>query len=180
MGLKAAQSGQHELVEKMLDAALELSRTLPRGNAETGDKFYLLASAYSQHKRIRKALVLQKEALAIYDKTLAHNDPRLLKVLNALAEIYLDHGKPEKALTYCERAAAFDESALGRDHQKLLADTLIKMACISYSQHRFGESTKLYLRADTIRQKLHKTASQTHKLPPRTENSGGLVAIPPL
>src|SRR5262249_48740984 len=98
MGMKAAQSGQPELVDKMLDAALELARTLPRGSAETGDKFYLLASAYSHHKRIRRALVLQKEALSIYDKTLEPNDPRFLKVLNALAEIYLDHGKPDKAL----------------------------------------------------------------------------------
>lgn len=158
MGFKAAQSGQNELVEKMLDAALDLARSLPRSCAETADKFFTLASAYTQHKRIRKALVLYKEALTIYDKTLDELDPRLLKVLNALADIYLAHRKPDKALPYCERAARFDERKLGRDHQLLLADTLIKMACVSYEQHRFGESTKIYLRADSIRHNLHKSA----------------------
>ncbi|HEY9868585.1 MAG TPA: tetratricopeptide repeat protein [Candidatus Obscuribacterales bacterium] len=158
MGISAARAGREDVAEQMLDAAMEFARSLPRSRPDTADKLYTLACVNGSQRRIRRALTLHKEALAIYDQTLEPDDPRILRVLNALSEIYMAYGKPEKAEVHLERAAHYDENRLGYEERLILVDVLIKLALLSYNQHRYSESAKHYLRAETIRQNLNKCA----------------------
>lgn len=150
VGSAAIQAGQLDIADQMLDTALELARSMGSNGVQTAQKLCVLARTYNTHKRVRRALAIYKEALSIFERVLGLQHPNTLGTLESIAQIYLAHGKLNKALPYYERAARVDAASVKEEYRAQLARMLTKLAWIYYTQGRFAESSQLYTQAESI------------------------------
>ena len=151
LGTSAYRNGRPDIAESMLHAAFEVAQSEDCPQHDLGDKVFNLASVYCEQRRLRKALALYKEALAIYQRVLGADHPRTLKAINAVAAIYMENGKPAKARTYYERAISSSEKCAIED-PALLSDMLMRLSWIYVNERRHRDAEALYRRAVAIRQ----------------------------
>ena len=92
-------------------------------------------------------------ALAIDERALGHDDPRVATDLNNLAELYDYEGKDEEAEPLYKRALAIDEKTLGPDHPDVSA-VLSNLATLYHHRGRFEQAEPLHRRAIAIDEKI--------------------------
>jgi len=150
VGSTAIQAGREEIAEQMLNSAIELARSLDDNGVQTAQKLCALAKTYSVHRRVRRALIIFKEALSIFEKIVGAYHPNTLATLDAIAQLYVAHNKLNKALPFFERAARLDDKLIKDESRALFVRMLNKLAWIYYTQGRHEESARLYTRADSL------------------------------
>jgi len=150
LGSAAYRNGRPDIAEAMLQAALEVTQSADHAQHEVGDKVFNLAALYCEQKRLRKGLILYKEALAIYQRALGADHPRTLRALNAIAAIYLENRKPAKAKAYYEKALAAAERCT-KDEPALLSDILMRLSWIYVNECRHSDAQALFQRAVALR-----------------------------
>jgi tetratricopeptide (TPR) repeat protein len=151
VGSVALQAGQMDIADHMLDAAMELAKSAEGNKGQTAEMLCVLARTYSAHKRVRRALAIFKEALSIFEDVVGLEHPNTLATLEAIAQIYVVHGKVNKAIPYYERAARVDETKVCEEFLAILVRMLTKLAWIYQTQGKFAQSAALYERAESIR-----------------------------
>jgi tetratricopeptide (TPR) repeat protein len=150
VGSTAIQAGREDVAEQMLNSAIELARSLDDNGVQTAQKLCALAKTYSVHKRVRRALIIFKEALSIFEKILGPHHPNTLSTLEAIAQLYVAHNKLNKALPFYERAARLDDALIKEESRALFVRMLNKLAWIYYTQGKHSESARLYTRAESM------------------------------
>jgi len=74
-----------------------------------------LGLVLSAEARFAEAEELQKRALAINERTLGPNHPKVARVLSNIADLYIAYGRYTESERLFTRAIAIDETALGHD-----------------------------------------------------------------
>lgn len=149
LGSSAYKNGRPDIAETMLQAALQVTLSSDTSH-DVGDKVFNLAALYCERKRLRKGLALYKEALTIYQRTLAADHPHILRALNAIAAIYMENGKPARARSYYEKALAVSDRC-AREDPELLRDIMMRLALIYVNERNHRDASALYQRAVTLR-----------------------------
>ena len=111
-----------------------------------------LGSRLAWKGRYAEAEPLFKRALAIHEKALGPDHPKVAISLNNLANIYQAQGHYAKAEPRYKRAAAIQEKALGPNHPNLAA-LLDNWAELYKKTGRKDEANRLFDRAARIRAK---------------------------
>ncbi len=93
---------------------------------------------------------LLQRALAIREKALGPEHPRVATGLNNLASLYRDQGRYDEAEPLHQRALAIFEKALGPDHPDV-ATTLENYAALLQEVGRDAEAEEMEARAEAIR-----------------------------
>ena len=105
-----------------------------------------------QQGRYSEAIPLAQRILAILEKSLGPNDPRIATSLNDLAVVYQDQGRSADAEPLFKRALAIREKALGPNHPDV-AQSLNSLAELYKDQGRYADAEQLYKRSLAIREK---------------------------
>jgi tetratricopeptide (TPR) repeat protein len=105
-----------------------------------------------ERRRYTDAEPLYQRALAIREKALRPEHPRVASVLNNLALLYQGQGQPAKAEPLYERALAIREKALGPEDPEV-ASSLNSLAHFYQDQGQPAKAEPLYERALAIREK---------------------------
>lgn len=143
---KAYDAGRLDEAERRLEAA----RT--RVANGTGDDLVVAASLVNLAvvRRARgdtdEALALQRDALAIREKTLGPDQADVATSLNNIAGLYAARDDYAAAEPLLVRALAIREKALGNDH-RLTAQSLNNLALLYAARGRHGDAEPLYRRA---------------------------------
>ena len=95
---------------------------------------------------------LYRRSLAIREKALGKDHPKVAISLNNLAELYHAQGRYEQAAPLYTRSLAIDEKVLGKDHPDV-ALSLNNLAALYYTQGRYEQAAPLYTRSLAIREK---------------------------
>ena len=107
---------------------------------------------YEVQGRYADAESLHKRALAIREKALGPEHPRVASSLNNLAVLYDAQGRYADAEPLIKRSLAIDEKALGPQHPKV-AVGLNNLARLYDAQGRYADAEPLYKRALAIQEK---------------------------
>jgi tetratricopeptide (TPR) repeat protein len=89
---------------------------------------------------------LFQQSLAIRERIMHTDHPRIANVLNNLASLYNNLGRYREAERYGQRAFAMRERVLGPDHQDT-AQSLNNLAMIYYRQKRYEQAAEFLQRA---------------------------------
>jgi tetratricopeptide (TPR) repeat protein len=106
-----------------------------------------------ERRRYTDAEPLYQRALAIREKALRPEHPRVASVLNNLALLYQGQGQPAKAEPLYERALAIREKALGPEDPEV-ASSLNSLAHFYQDQGQPAKAEPLYKKALAIRKKV--------------------------
>jgi tetratricopeptide (TPR) repeat protein len=99
-----------------------------------------------QAGKLADAIPIVQHILAIREKELGPNDPKVAKTLNNLAILYQNQGRYAEAEPLLRRALSIDERALGPDNPETVA-TLNNLAVVYQSQGRYSEAEPLLKRS---------------------------------
>jgi len=105
-----------------------------------------------QQGRYQEAIPLAKRALAIREKALGPEHPRVAASLNNLAALYKALGDYARAEPLYKRALAIREKVLGPEHPRV-AESLNNLAVLYYSLGDHARAAPLFKRALAIREK---------------------------
>ena len=98
-----------------------------------------LAIVYSSQGKLADAEAYYQRALAIYERALRRDDPKVARTLNNLAVVYRNQSKYIKAEETYQRVLAIRENVLGRDHPDV-ANTLNGLAVVYWSEGKYAEA----------------------------------------
>lgn len=152
LGSTAYQQGYHEMADKMLDAALEEAQRLGCRACPVAHIFNKLAYIYYQQNNFKKAELVYKRALALYERMPLADEGDVGNLVFNLAELYFSQRKYPQALPLYERSLSMEMEKRGSDHV-LLEKRLVKLSYIYSTQQRFDDAHKLYKRVKTIRER---------------------------
>ena len=110
------------------------------------------AYLYVDQGRYAEADPLFKRELAIYEKVLGPDHPKVAIALNGLATLYQNEDRYSDAEPPYKRALAINEKALGVDHP-YVATALNNLANLYIDQGRYAEAEPLQKRSLAIREK---------------------------
>jgi tetratricopeptide repeat protein len=102
--------------------------------------------------RYSEAIPLAQRALALYEKALDHDDPRVATALGNLAELYRKQGHYADAEPLYKRSLAIQEKALGSDHHDVAA-SLHNLAVLYQTEGRYADAERLSKRSLAILEK---------------------------
>jgi tetratricopeptide (TPR) repeat protein len=148
-GAKAFKEGRLEEAERSLELARERAALGKGKDLEVADSLVNLAVVHRAQGDTAGALELQKEALAIREKTLGPDHPEVAVSLNSIAALYSvqdDYAAAEPLLT---RALTIREKALGAN-DLYTGQSLNNLALLHAAQGRYAEAEPLYKRAAAI------------------------------
>lgn len=111
-----------------------------------------VAGALYNSGREEEAMPLCERVLAIREKTLAEDDPKLAQSLNNLALVYYSQKRFEEAEHLFQRGLPILEKAYGKEDLKV-AMTLENMGNLYYTQVRYDEAEPFFQRTLAIREK---------------------------
>jgi CHAT domain-containing protein len=110
------------------------------------------AHLYFRQGRDAEAEPLIKRSLAIYEKALGTDDPRVAVSLNNLGKLYAKQSRYTEAEPLIKRSLAINEKALGLDHPSV-ATNLNNLAALHESQGRYVDAYLLSRRAISVLEK---------------------------
>ena len=140
-------------VRKAAEQYAELiERRYGTAHSEYATALYYIAEVLRASNRLIEAEPLYREALAIGEKSLGADDPKLADVLGRLGELYFSQGRYGEAELPMKRLLLIREKALGIDHPDI-ALSLIYLAKIYREQARFSEAEPLMRRALALDEK---------------------------
>ncbi len=144
------QAAKYDLAAKLAKKQLALAeKHLPSHVATSLNN---LGALYNEQGLYALAEPLYKRSLAIVEKALGPNHPRVATGLNNLALLYKTQGKFALAEPLYKRALAIHEKALGPDHPQV-AIGLSNLADLYRATDREAEAEKLEKRAAAIEAK---------------------------
>lgn len=127
-------------------AALILSLSILCGaRAQEVDELYRRGQALLDAGKLAEAARAFERVLALAERALGPDDPRLAVDLNNLGEVYRRLGRLEEAARLLERAIRLDEAAGGNG--AALAISLNNLGLVRRAQGRLAESEALFQRA---------------------------------
>jgi tetratricopeptide (TPR) repeat protein len=97
-----------------------------------------LALLYADQGQYAKAEPLYKQALAIREKALDPEDPKVATSLNNLAGVYHNQGQYAKAEPLCRRALVIREKTLGPQHPRVATS----LCCLAALYHNQGQTPR--------------------------------------
>jgi tetratricopeptide (TPR) repeat protein len=159
LGSTAYEQGYYEMADKLLDAALEEAQRLGSRACPVAHIFNKLAYMYYQQKNYKKAELVYKRALALYERMPLGDDTEIGNLVFNLAELYFSQRKYLQALPLYERSLAIERERLGEDHV-LLEKRLMKLSYIYTTQQRFEDAHQLYGQVKLIREKSKMTFAE--------------------
>ena len=112
-----------------------------------------LGSVYYKMRQYQKGEQLLLRALAIDEKVLDKDHPKIAAICNNLGAIYLAVNRLDEAEQFILRALAIDEKALGKDHRDVARDCN-NLGQLYKKTKRFKEAEPLLLRAVAIMKNL--------------------------
>ena len=123
-------------------------------HADVGWTLSLLGQLYAQGKpgREEQAGNLFERSLAILEKALGPEHPRVASPLGGLATLAAARDDRAKAESYYQRALAIQEKTLGPDHPDV-AQSLESLAAVYRAQGDLGQSLQLLSRAADVRER---------------------------
>ena len=123
-------------------------KPLPRAVAMTA-----LALAYQGEDRLVEAEHLHRRALAVFQKSLAADDPNIAMSLNNLANVYFYQARYAEAEPLHKQAIEIREKALGPEHPDV-AQSCNNLANVYRALGRYAEAESLHTKALQIREKV--------------------------
>ncbi len=148
----ACDAGNLALGERMLRAALEETERLEHSSLE--DAINSLAYVHYQRGKFRRAELVLKRGLKMYENVLGTNNLHVAALMLNLAGLYLSRKKDSSARLMYERYIQVIEVLHGHDH-KLLERPLSQLAYIDTTHGRFESAQLFYMRAVKIRNLIH-------------------------
>jgi tetratricopeptide (TPR) repeat protein len=114
-----------------------------------------LSNLYNLQSDSTNAEVLYSRSLAIGEKILGSDHPRIVDILIELGEFYRQTHKPFKGEPLLRRAIMILRKTLGVDHPSVVS-AMMSHAELLRSLNRKGEAQKIYAQAMKIQTKLNK------------------------
>jgi tetratricopeptide (TPR) repeat protein len=148
-GAKAFEEGHLEEAERRLEVARERAASGNGNELQVAASLSNLAVVRRAQGDPSAAIDLQKEALAIREKSLGPDHPEVASSLNSLAALYGAQDNYSAAEPLLLRALAIREKGLGAD-DRFTAQSLNNLALLYAAQGRYAEAEPLYQRAVTI------------------------------
>src|SRR5262245_61966487 len=148
-GAQALQEGRLEEAERRLEVAREHAASGSGNDLTVAASLSNLAVVRRAQGDTAAAIDLQREALAIRERTLGSESPEVASTLTSLAALYAqrdDYAAAEPLLT---RALAIREKALGADDRRT-AESLNNLALLYAAEGRHADAEPLYQRAIAI------------------------------
>jgi len=142
--------------ERLLPQAQACAELINQWSFEFSDAAQLLNQAglyLSKRGRYTDIEPLYKRALAIWEKALGPEHPKVATSLNNLVELYRAQGQYAEAEPLSKRALAIREKALEAEHPDV-ATSLNNLALLYRAQGRYTEAEPLASRALAIRKKV--------------------------
>jgi tetratricopeptide (TPR) repeat protein len=131
--------GRETTVGEMLDRGTErIASELAEEPLVRARLLNSLASVYADIGSLAEARALAEEVLALRERWLSEDDPKVGESLRNLGSILTSSGDPDAARPYLERALAVSENALGPDHPEV--GTTLHMLGVLESQS--GDAAK--------------------------------------
>ncbi len=150
-GVMAINLANYARAEEWLTRLVEIRKSQGE-NTDYATALNNLASLYQSQGKYDEAEPIQKRTLAILEKALGDEHPKVATCLNNLAALYQSQGKFDEAEPIQKRALAIAEKALGDEHPDV-ATGLNNLAGLYDSQGKYGEAEPIYKQALAIREK---------------------------
>lgn len=122
-----------------------LTGTVAAQQPDEADQVYRRAVQLLEAGKLAEAAREFERVLALAERTLGPDDPRLAVDLNNLGEVYRRQGRLEQAAELLRRAIRLDEAAGGRS--PALATSLNNLGLVLRAQGRLDAAADLYRRA---------------------------------
>lgn len=141
----AARYGDKDFARQMFDAANTEAQKLHVHAAGVTQQVQELAQLFEDQGRYKEAESLYKKCLVENQQVLGKDDPELVPILDALADLYVRQNKELHAEPLVKRALFILEVTHGDGLH--LADRLYKLASIWRRQGRIDAAQELFFRA---------------------------------
>lgn len=145
---KACEAGDHALSERMLQSAKEEATQLE--TSPFAEAISNLAYVHYQRGKFRRAELVLRNGLQMYEKVLGSSHPQVTKLMLSLAEFYLSRGNNKSARVMYERYVKAIEALHGSSYH-LLEGPLSQLAYLNTKRGRFETAQLFYVRAVKIR-----------------------------
>ena len=151
-GSQALQEGRYAEAEKLFVAALEEAEKFGEHDSRLALSHLALGRVYQELGHYTQAEPIYKRGLAIQEKALGPEHPKVATSLNNLGFLYEEQGKYTLAEPPYQRALAIYEKSLGSEHLQV-AQGLGNYADLLRKMDRDAEAEKMEARAEAIRAK---------------------------
>ena len=119
---------------------------------QVGETLDNLATLYDAEGRYTEGIPLEKRAIAIYQKALGPEHPKLAALNVDLAELYEDEGDYRRAAPLLRQALSILQKTFGAAHPNV-AETLRDLGVLSEMQGDYSSAEQQYRQALEIREK---------------------------
>ncbi len=131
------------------EEALRLRRRVDESSYLVGDSTFNVASSLATLERYDQAVALIREAIAIWERELGSQHPRMVRAHRNLAIISKLEGDNRAALSAAQEALALSERLWGKEHPRLI-NVLMVVSIVQNWQGNFVESAEASARARAI------------------------------
>jgi tetratricopeptide (TPR) repeat protein len=153
MGSAASQNGDHELADRMFNAALVEAERGQSNNVRLAGALQNIALLCVEQKRYLKAETFFRRALVIYEHSLSRINPHSPDVLDGLAYLSFVQEKYGQAAQYYKRAMKIDEK-LGVQNCERMSMRWKKLAWLYTSKNQFEQAYSALANAKELSKKL--------------------------
>lgn len=150
-GNQAWERGRYGRAVKLYWAALKVSERRALPDLWRAAAYANLALAYSRLGKYVEAESLYRAVLALYEKGLPLEHPRVVGCLSNLGALLYRQGQSVEAESLYRRVLAMNEKTLGAAHPEVAAD-LSNLGTICSRQGRYSEAEPLLRRALSIQE----------------------------
>jgi CHAT domain-containing protein len=156
------KTNRHDDAEPVLKRELAMSETVyGKNDRNTHDVLWTLKNLYmTRLARFAEAAEIDRRILGMHEQNYGANDPGYARLLNDLANVYIDWGHLTDAEQLLKQALAISENRLGRDHLDV-AQELNNLAVLYLEMGRYSDAEPLDRRSLAIREQALKNKLKT-------------------
>jgi tetratricopeptide (TPR) repeat protein len=149
-----ANDGQTDEALKLANGLVATRRRSGAARPQLAGDLNLLGMIQESASRFDDAERSYREAIAIFDRSLAANDPRTARAHGSLAELLTYRGRRGEAEKEFALTIAAERKSLGADHPELAA-TLIDLGLLYVNERKYTEADASFAEALRIYRPLH-------------------------